>query len=311
MSSVESSHPFSRVLPSSSEAYTVFNVPEEQLPELERRMRPGGYSTVGFLSQADRLIEVCQKDLTTLTELGVSCDLISNELENVIEKANIIRQKSRNMGMNEAIVDGKFKVSGVGISSNGFQECPFSKGKDPCHIGRGNYTVENLTTKESISFTPLLISMIRDHAFFEGNIEYRLDPAKACRVLGLLPDAGIKKRKIEERTWKFSSCDMITEKNEEAARKYAEKICIIDEFATAYLGLPVEDLDHLEQDDWKGDAPPPVDQRGRYCHIFNHKNREESFRPHVDGEPLDRSIQVRCVHVFKLHSRTVAKIETP
>lgn len=55
--------------------------------------------------------------------------------------------------------------------------------------------------------------------------------------------------KETQRTWKFLKCGNLDDKGEEMAKKYAEQIHRIDDFATAYIGLPYE---YYENYDYRG-----------------------------------------------------------
>lgn len=315
--------PFSSVLPSSSTRFTVFDIPGRDLPGYEMKMYPGGYSNAGFLGPKERLKDVCIKDLTTLVKLGISCDRVSEAMEQLIQTA-----KKTSQNAFQPVMVGKFQVSGVGLVSNAPQECPFGPIRKPCHTGKGIYCVENTTTHEAVAFSPLSIDMIRDHAFFQGTTSYRVDPAILCRILEIQPDVGLKKEKVKVHTWKYVSCETISKENEAAAKQHAKAIEIIDEFATAYVGIPCEELEDLlpkktapvesgpfsiedfdqfkyEDDDEKS-SKPEVEKS--YCHIFNHKKRKEPFCPEVNGAPLDRSIEISCVHVFALETKEVARV---
>lgn len=86
---------FSTVLPSDTNAYTIFHMSEEELVEIENRMRPGKCSSEGFISKEDRFKDVCIKDLTTLSNLGITCDQISHSLTGIIIKATkLLAEKS-------------------------------------------------------------------------------------------------------------------------------------------------------------------------------------------------------------------------
>lgn len=49
--------------------------------------------------------------------------------------------------------------------------------------GSAEFSITNRQTGEKIHFGNMLPYLIRRACFFEGNVPYRLDPAKACRVL--------------------------------------------------------------------------------------------------------------------------------
>jgi hypothetical protein len=220
---------FENVLPSSSKAKTLFNLSPEELEQVESRMLPkmaaqSDTCTGTFLAPGERLRDVCLRDLQTLDRIGVSCDQIGDVLEGIIKKADrlfadkreqeyqnareILRESAAKRARNEeavlprdcqpfvpasisgVIVDQRFRVIG-GMPSMGFQGCPFSGPNSICHKGRADYTIENLCTREKVKVSQLVIPLIRDHAFFEGAVPYRVDPETLCRVLDIHPDAGL------------------------------------------------------------------------------------------------------------------------
>ena len=148
-------------------------------------------------------------------------------------------------------------------------------------------------------------------------------PEEELSGLEKTPHTGFKRVKIEEKTWQFRSREMITEENEKVAGKYAKKICVIDEFAIAYLGISCDDLDDLQptkgyepiedsflslfgDDDWKGEAS--VREKKTYCHFFNHKRRSDPFYPIVDGAPVDKTLHAECAYLLEMKTRIVAKV---
>ena len=70
----------------------------------------------------------------------------------------------------------------------GYQCCPFSSNSSrEKHGGGSDYWIYDTQTKESIQFNDLLIHLIRDHGFFEGNVFHRLDPLKVIKFFNLRP----------------------------------------------------------------------------------------------------------------------------
>ncbi len=63
------------------------------IPELESRMRPGAYSTAGFLGQTESLETVLTQDRQTLKTLGISYEQIAGALENVLQRVQGQRRK--------------------------------------------------------------------------------------------------------------------------------------------------------------------------------------------------------------------------
>ena len=340
---------FSSVLPSGSGVHTLFNMSEEEIPVIESRLRPGGYSSEGFLAESESFREVCIKDLTTLSKLGITCDQISYSLRGLVRKADQIVQKQQ-IGHcieelmfspipNKIPLGNKFEMSGVTTATNGSQECPFHEIANNPRTGNREFSVKNLKTNESISFSALVIDLIGKHAFFEGNTEYRVDPEKLCRVLDLKPG---EHKKVTEKTWVFQSCGHEIGPAEEAAKKYAEQICEIDADATAYLGIPFQNHEKYKyrglterEKIWKQgksegksdediertlqfyahstinlDQQVFVDDGKKYCHIFNRRTRETLEQFEVDGMKVDKLFEFSAFMIFEAHEETYADIST-
>jgi len=133
----------------------------------------------------------------------------------------------------------------------------------------------------------LVIYLIGKHAFFEGNTEYRVDPEKMCRVLELNSN---KYTKITERTWKWCGVGDCNEAAESAAKRDAEEIYQIDDFATAYLRS-------LDAGNGK-----------RYCHIFNHKIRKERKKILVNEIKVEKPLEFKGASIFELEECTYAEL---
>lgn len=155
------------------------------LDELERRMRPGGWSQEGFLTQKQSLARVVAADLASLQELGVTPQKIADSLECLLE---------------EGSHGGRFRPARIRyfqiriIRSHKMRTCPWAtKQFEWCHIGEGakyltteDFEIRNARLKEALMGTSLCIHLIRDHGFFGGpGTVYRVDPERAVRVLEL------------------------------------------------------------------------------------------------------------------------------
>jgi|GEM_PF-2512335 len=260
------SFPF--LLPTSRSARTVFHMSEEEIIEVERRMRPGQYSGEGFLKEGERLVEVCTRDLMLLWEEKVSCDLIANVLDGIIQAA----KRSEN---EKPIVGGKFKVQGARIAMNGYQKCPFHKPSlEICHLGRQDFTITNIKNSKSIRVASLVIDMIRDHGFFESG-PYRLDPKEAIECLELQT---AEYEMITECTGEM--CYLLDEEElgieEEAAKKNASKSFLMGPCLRAYI-LPYKDRDKFENHGLT------LEQKIRKEAISQGKTTEEEIQKHVDS----------------------------
>lgn len=132
-------------------------------------------------------------------------DIIINEkmlLPQNISKAPVIADVSK---FEPKIIDNKFLVISSGTKI--CQQCAFSTEKiiryrddqreegaiffrkEGLNCGKGygsvDYVIHNIKTGKNLRFGDLLIHMIRDHSFFEGNVCYRLDPHEVIGVLEL------------------------------------------------------------------------------------------------------------------------------
>lgn len=156
------------------------------LDELERRMRPGGWSQEGFLLQEQSLVHVMAADAAAIRQLGVTAEEIADSLERLLE-----RGAHGNRFRPAHIEHFRVRI----IRSHKMRTCPWApKEFEWCRIGRGvkyltteDFEITNTRLGESLSGTTLCIHLIRDHSFFGGpGTLYRIDPEKAVRILELL-----------------------------------------------------------------------------------------------------------------------------
>lgn len=323
---------FSKVLPSGEGVYTIFDMSNDELKSIEARLRPGGYSAVGFLSAKESLRDVCVRDLTTLNALGISCEQISGTLIALVKKAQQVTES------NEALIGDRFMVRGALIGTNGYQLCPFHQPGKQCHKGQHDYVVTNLKTNESVSVSQLAIYLIGKHAFFEGDVSYRVDPEKVCRVLELQPG---NYKTVTKLSLKYCEFGEIEEEAYKAARRYAGMKCELDSNAMAYFGLPYRDYDQyknrlytkIERErkelklentpennesiikskreiflNWDPDAPVFVDDGKKYHHIYNFQEREELLEIAFDDIEVDTKIEFVGCYVFEGIKETYADL---
>lgn len=186
-------------------ALYIDDMSETAIAQLEEKMRPGKSSRAGFLGPDESLREVIEGDLATLNKLGITPKQIADRLETIIGKALRLRDlKTRTSELsNYFVVEGKFSVNMQGYL--GMQECPFRDIGDMCGSGSRDYEIYNEDTDEQIFFPALIIHLIRDHHFFEGNTMYRLDPAKAVNVLEIEPGVDYTPQFTSEFVWRQGS----------------------------------------------------------------------------------------------------------
>jgi hypothetical protein len=193
--------------------------------ELERRMRPGAWSDVGFLGLHERLEDVLQADALTLAELGLTASELAEPLALLIQApllsdreplddfpftdelrardAALRAELERRFGPVEetpsgTLVGGRYQVD-VTLTL-GVQECPWSPirvGDAPegelvrlCGGGSGDWWIRNLARREELDGPELIEHLIGEHGFFEGRESpYRVDPERLARLLELGPFA--------------------------------------------------------------------------------------------------------------------------
>lgn len=165
---------------------------------------PNGYSKLGFLGSNESLETVIAQDSQTLEKLGVSHEEVANAIEKVLleiyDKRELSSPDSRtpNLYNPETIphftpdnlpdADMGCHVGNLQVfrqQYRGFQECPWGCSID-FHWGSFDFLILNRSTGEYFTGPGLIIHLIRQHHFFEGEgTPFRTDPIKAIRVLGL------------------------------------------------------------------------------------------------------------------------------
>ena len=155
------------------------------LEELERRMRPGAFSQVGFLGPEERLEEVLDQDRQTVARLGLTLAEIVVPLDALLDVAESSGGNWARLGDLDVQIE----------LTTGFQICPWAT--DPhhaqCTAGGGvrhasiTWQIRNHRSGGKLSGPGLIVHLIRDHGFFEGhNSPYRVDPEQLVRLLGLI-----------------------------------------------------------------------------------------------------------------------------
>jgi hypothetical protein len=164
--------------------------------KIEARCYPGKCSESGFLKKGEKLRPVIDNDTMYLKSVGISCEQIADKLEEITNKYQELKkndEKMKPIGARRDSLDQFYTVGNLKVSCvqyRGFQNCPFeneSFESDKKCRGSRDYTITNTETNESIMFGDLLIHLIGHHHFFEGSVEYRIDPRKAISILGIQP----------------------------------------------------------------------------------------------------------------------------
>ena len=147
-----------------------------QLNEIEARCKSTTFSIGRMLGDDEKLVDVLTKDEKTLRELNITRDQIADVLEAAYYSSGTMN-------------GGDYKVEKVTFM--GTQQCPFSE-KYYVKWGSTDVTVTRLCDGETFSFGTLLIPMIRNYGFFEGNVGYRVDPRKVIDFFTLKPTSNNK-----------------------------------------------------------------------------------------------------------------------
>lgn len=166
-------------------------LPKEILDTFYERLYPTDQtpygSQTGFLKEGEKLQDIVEKDRKTLLEYGVSYEKIYRVMSDIIDEA-----RSNGSGWKPVIVQKKFAVQ-IFIHF-GSQFCPFSLVKDDygddlnnsigaCGRGSQVITIKNTENGKSITFGSLLLHLIRDHHFFEGDVRYGASPKDIIETL--------------------------------------------------------------------------------------------------------------------------------
>jgi hypothetical protein len=174
-------HEISEFKKSANKGYEVS--PPDMPDELEMCMYPHRLSVGGFLGEGECLYEVLRIDDETVRRLKLAHEQIADRIEYFIKASTSPLTYPTEAGK---VIDGKYFVRFK--MWRGGQECPW---KDAIHMlfmeyGYMDFFVENMETKEELSFPGGIVHLIRKHHFYEGkNSPYRVDPEKAIRVLDI------------------------------------------------------------------------------------------------------------------------------
>jgi hypothetical protein len=143
---------------------------------LEERLGASKFSGEGFLGTDHRPVdEIIAADLRTLHDLGLPVSRLHAALREVFEKARA------ELGGEVAIRPG---VTAVAHESMGRIPSPF---QGDGVFEKGDVVLTDSATGEELVLTALGLSMIEKHHFFQGHgSRYRVDPARAARLLGLV-----------------------------------------------------------------------------------------------------------------------------
>ncbi|MEM7362100.1 MAG: hypothetical protein AAF335_03765 [Bacteroidota bacterium] len=166
-------------------------LPKDVLDTFYKRLYIGSQgiysSQTGFLKEGESLQDVVEKDRQTLIEYGVSYEKIYQELSDIIKEAGKKQELYESVTVRQ-----KFEVTI--LTFRGFQECPFSLVKEnygenfcnsmgACGRGSREIIIKNKHNGKSIKVASLLLHLIRDHHFFEGDVDCRIPPKDIIETL--------------------------------------------------------------------------------------------------------------------------------
>jgi hypothetical protein len=186
------------------------------ISELERRMRPGAWSEIGFLGCSELLEVVLAQDNQTLKALHLSYEQIAEALEKILQSVLDQRKKLLeenyqefrkreeavfNLYQPESIpnfslnnlpntdlgysIENKFQV--FITQYRGLQECPW--GCEYNYWSSFTFLILNRQSGKFVTGSGLIVHLIRKHHFFEGiKTPFRVEPTRVADVLELTPE---------------------------------------------------------------------------------------------------------------------------
>jgi hypothetical protein len=151
------------------------------IAELEKVMRPGASSRVGFLGKEEKLLEILAADNRYVVD---EAGLTHQELAHHLHALGAVwrRQMKDKHPEAEFLYHGrKFKVKGV--ASRGFQDSPFEDGTR----SGSDVTIHNLSNGKKLACALLVPYMVERYGFYEGKgTSYRVDPRQVVEVFDFL-----------------------------------------------------------------------------------------------------------------------------
>lgn len=180
---------------------TIGGIPVETI---EQKMRPGEMSRSGFIDNDQKLVDVLKSDQDLVNKLGLTHKQIVEPLQiahnqHVISSCEDprweyeVRTPDGNTERQKRVVDivyhGKtYKLSGK--TYRGVQMTPFLLDTRKTDWRDSTNTASDLTitdpeTGHELNFSGLLVHLIRDYGFYEGNTRYRVGPEEIASFFGL------------------------------------------------------------------------------------------------------------------------------
>lgn len=170
-------------------------------------------------------------------------------------------------------------------SYRGYQYCPFGSSRDDVapneHLtcnehADTDYIIMNCSTGKYITFPELSLHLIKDHQFFQGFTEYRLDPQKAIKVLNILPNVDYKTQYTLVKKWTWESLSSLPKR----LLKMEEKDKWFDIDKSFHLkGL-------ISSDDYN-DYTDDVSKKSEYLHVaifeWSRKIKKHKYNDNSNG----------------------------
>lgn len=192
------------------------------LNELEARLKPWKYSTVGFLGENDSLVQTVLEDRATLKGFGITYNQVADRVKEFLDEVSEgfwkpeIKEVDGEIGTGRVYEDLIVTILGT----NGYQWCPWGcpmregyisssmivtehvkswdKSQQVLREVNENYirlpveerrkirTEHTIKIKYNMILTEMSPHLIRDHKFFEGKgSPYRMEPKTLIEWLGL------------------------------------------------------------------------------------------------------------------------------
>lgn len=130
------------------------------IADLEKDMRPGGYSTKGFLGKEERLLDILTMDNDyVVAELGLTHQELAKHMHLL---GAVAFKHATSQPMDLTYHGKKYRVRATLF--RGFAQSPFLDGtKTNCEA-----TLENVATGKKVSYSLLVPHMIERYGFYEG-----------------------------------------------------------------------------------------------------------------------------------------------
>ena len=252
--------------------------------------RTNGYwefsSVIGFLNPNEDLLQRAYKDCYLIESHGVSHNDIIRKLIKICSAVMF--------GEFTGTLDGKFKVWRGNSTKEFRQLCPFTplpkERLNPFEIpktcGQNNFDfiINNMDTKRYLVINSLLMHLICDHRFFEGEVHHRINPLTIIEILEIERKTSLpKKISLIELNflWKSNLQKVYPiETSNHPLRLSLKHDQKIHRFIDNVVGLILPYRQELDNDDLVDFKNP---QNLKFLHLFNLGNAEQTLSGVVEG----------------------------